>query len=197
MILDPAKISYKDTSVKKGIIYYYYIVASNEFGESQPSRISVTLKELPTQPLNLTAIPGDKYILLKWQPPQNDGGSLIVEYKIYMGTIKGNESYLINVNGNITIFNNTHLTNDQTYYYKISAMNEVGEGLFSNEVNATPFDIHDDENNDNNGMKNGNNKSKDEEQASLLSYQWVIYFVIILISFILISIITYLVKIKK
>ncbi|MCD6384021.1 MAG: fibronectin type III domain-containing protein, partial [Thermoplasmata archaeon] len=70
-----------------------------------------------------------------WEAPWDDGGSLIVGYKIYRGTSSGNETYLTTV-GAVLTYNDTRVTNGQTYYYRVSAVNEVGEGELSEEVSA-------------------------------------------------------------
>lgn len=40
--------------------------------------------------------------------------------------------------GNVLFYNDMNVINEITYYYKVSAVNSVGEGPLSNEVNATP-----------------------------------------------------------
>jgi fibronectin type 3 domain-containing protein len=69
--------------------------------------------------------------------PSSDGGSTITNYEIYRGTSSGGEVFLIET-GDVLVYNDTTVTNDVTYYYKVSSKNGIGEGLQSNEVNATP-----------------------------------------------------------
>ncbi|MCJ2670392.1 MAG: fibronectin type III domain-containing protein, partial [Candidatus Thermoplasmatota archaeon] len=40
--------------------------------------------------------------------------------------------------GTVLTYTDTGLSNGQTYYYQVSAVNEVSEGPKSNEANATP-----------------------------------------------------------
>ncbi|MBI2583831.1 MAG: peptidoglycan DD-metalloendopeptidase family protein [Candidatus Aenigmarchaeota archaeon] len=93
--------------------------------------------EPPSPPQNLAAAEGDGRVDLSWSPPSNDGGASITAYKIYKGTTSGGESFFKQV-GNVLSYADTAVTNGITYYYKVSAVNSVGEGSLSNEDNATP-----------------------------------------------------------
>src|SRR5439155_21896885 len=92
---------------------------------------------LPSAPRNLQAVPGDGQVTLTWQPPSDDGGSPILLYTIYRGTISGEESFLITVPV-VTTYTDATVTNGVTYYYQVSATNAIGEGPWSSEVSATP-----------------------------------------------------------
>ena len=91
----------------------------------------------PSAPQNFTAITGDGYVDLSWNPPSNDGGSPITGYKIYRGTAHGEEIF-VKVVGSVLIYTDYNVTNNQTYYYQVSAVNSVGEGEKSNELSAAP-----------------------------------------------------------
>ena len=91
----------------------------------------------PGAPIGLVATPGSAQVVLNWTAPSSTGGSAITGYKIYRGTSSGGEALLIMLD-NALMFTNTGLTNGFTYYYRVSAVNLVGEGLKSNEVSATP-----------------------------------------------------------
>ena len=97
-----------------------------------------TLAPKPSAPQNLQATAGDGYVKLTWEPPASNGGSAITAYKIYRGTSSGGESYLTQVDGDTLEYNDTSVTNGQTYYYYVTAVNSVGESAKSNEVSATP-----------------------------------------------------------
>ena len=92
----------------------------------------------PGTPTGVVAIPGNAQVTLNWTAPSSNGGSAITGYSIYRGTTSGTETLLITL-GNAISYSNIGLTNGQTYYYKVSAINSVGEGLVSNEVTAMPM----------------------------------------------------------
>ena len=92
---------------------------------------------VPSEPRNLVAEAGDGYVRLTWEPPSDDGGSVITNYKIYRGTSSGEERYLATV-GDVLTYTDTGLTNGQTYYYRVSAVNGIGEGNLSDEISITP-----------------------------------------------------------
>ncbi len=91
----------------------------------------------PSAPQNFIAVSGDGYVNLTWDAPVSDGGSPIAGYDIYRGTTSGAETYLGGT-GNVLFYNDTSVTNDITYYYKVSAENGIGEGSQSNELMARP-----------------------------------------------------------
>jgi len=75
-------------------------------------------------------------INITWSTP-DDGGSPITHYNIYRSTSSGNEVYYTYVPAPTTTFRDTNVTVGTTYYYQVSAVNAVGEGDRSNEVNIT------------------------------------------------------------
>ena len=91
----------------------------------------------PDAPTNLIATPGDAQVVLVWTAPAYDGGSVITAYKVYRGISSGGESLLV-VLGNVLTYTDAGLTNGQTYYYKVSAVNSVGESVLTDELSATP-----------------------------------------------------------
>jgi outer membrane protein assembly factor BamB len=92
----------------------------------------------PAAPLALQAIGGNSQVSLTWTTPISDGGSPITNYTIYRGTTSGCETFLIKI-GNVTSYLDKGLTNGQVYFYEVTANNIIGEGLRSNEANATPM----------------------------------------------------------
>jgi hypothetical protein len=86
----------------------------------------------PTVPTNLTASGGNGQVTLHWSASPD-----AASYNIYRSTSSGSETLLTTgVTG--TSFTNTGVTNGTTYYYKITAVNSVGESGKSNEASATP-----------------------------------------------------------
>src|SRR5256714_537739 len=63
---------------------------------------------------------------LAWQEPDN-GGSIITGYKIYRGTKQGAETLLVSLGGVNSYSDTTATGANVTYYYKVTAVNAVGE----------------------------------------------------------------------
>jgi parallel beta-helix repeat protein len=136
-------LSYNDTNVTNGVVYYYRVSANNVAGESPLSKeVSAIPATYPSQPQNLAAFTGDNYVNLIWDVPSSDGGHPIMNYKIYRGMAVGGETYLTTIDV-VQYFNDTPVTNGQTYYYRVSAVNEVGEGQWSIDIYVTPINLSD------------------------------------------------------
>ena len=127
-----------DTGRTNGQTYYYRISAVNPNGEGlQSNEASATPPGVPNSPLNLVATSGNGIVMLTWQAPANNGSTAITNYKVYRSTTSGSE-VLVTLLGNVLTWTDTNKTNWQTYYYKVSAVNSVGEGPLSNEIQGTP-----------------------------------------------------------
>jgi hypothetical protein len=94
----------------------------------------------PSAPQNLAAKGGNGQVSLTWNPPVSNGGSTIICYDVYRGTISGGEGAtpIATVGGSTTSYTNSGLTNVQTYYYTVTALNVVGQSPPSNEASAKP-----------------------------------------------------------
>ncbi|HEY3732807.1 MAG TPA: PKD domain-containing protein [Streptosporangiaceae bacterium] len=109
---------------------------------------SVTISATPVQgappspPQNLTATAGSGKVTLNWQVPATNGGVNITSYKVYRGLTSGSETLLTSGGcgglGAVLTCTDTGLTSGQTYFYKVTAVNAIGEGGQSNEASATP-----------------------------------------------------------
>ncbi len=68
------------------------------------------------------------------------GGSAITQYKIFRGTTTGGETLLTTVPGTQTKYDDASATNTgATYFYKVSAVNALGESCANEEVAARFF----------------------------------------------------------
>src|SRR5881392_1485788 len=139
-----AVTSYTDTAVTNGVTYYYQVSAVNNVGEGPRSNEASATPSAappppspPSAPQNLAATGGNAQVTLTWQAPASNGGSPITNYKIYRGTTSGGETLVATI-GNQLSYSDGGLTNGVTYYYQVSAVNNVGEGPKSNEASATP-----------------------------------------------------------
>src|SRR5262249_57810605 len=91
----------------------------------------------PGTPTLNSAPPGTNSVSLAWAAPASNGGSAISNYKVYRSTSSGTEVLLTTL-ANVTSFTDTGLTAGTTYFYKVSAVNTVGESPPSAERSATP-----------------------------------------------------------
>jgi len=128
-------IWYNDTSLTIGQVYYFQVSAVNGIGEGPRSDEINATPGLPTAPIWLTATARNGQIILNWSAPSRDGGYAITHYKIYQGTTSGGETLLATIGVTLT-YTATGLTNGQTYYYKIAAVNSQGTGANSTEASA-------------------------------------------------------------
>jgi predicted phage tail protein len=102
---------------------------------TRTTTVSVTVGARPAAPV-LSATAGNASVALTWTAPA-DGGAPITGYALYRGTAAGAES-LVATLGSVTSYTDAGLKNGTTYYYRVSAVNGVGEGPLSNERSARP-----------------------------------------------------------
>jgi parallel beta-helix repeat protein len=135
----------QDSAITKDTTYYYKVSATNSQGESilsaeaNATATGDSSGSVPGVPTNLVAVAGNAQVSLTWVAPSSDGGSVITGYHLYRGTTSGAETDLITLGNVLSYTNNTNVTNGITYYYKVAAINSVGEGIKSNEASATPY----------------------------------------------------------
>jgi len=102
--------------------------------------LSITEFYGPFTPQNLSAVAGNQQITLLWSPNIETG---ISHYNIYRSETQGftptASDSIAHVDHPDTSYVDTGLTNGQTYYYRISAVDDAGnESAFSDEVSAIP-----------------------------------------------------------
>jgi len=128
------------TGLSNGTAYSFTVVATNAVGSGPASSpVSAT----PVAPATVPGAPtGQKAtalrsggIQLTWLAPVSDGGSSITGHRIYRSTSSGTEVLYATV-GAVTIFTDTATTKGMRYYYRIAAVNALGVGPLSAEVNA-------------------------------------------------------------
>ncbi|MCK5396749.1 MAG: fibronectin type III domain-containing protein [Thermoplasmata archaeon] len=133
---------HNDTGPSALETYYYAVSATNSVGGGTLSEaVKATLGEaptVPTEPRGLQAMPGDGQATLTWKSPLSNGNSKILNYILYRG-IETTDLLPISTLGPSLNYTDTGLQNNQTYYYRISAVNIVGESQQSSIVNVTPF----------------------------------------------------------
>jgi formylglycine-generating enzyme required for sulfatase activity len=121
------------TGLVNGTTYYFRVSAINDNGESNLSNeLSATPLSTPVA-LDLTV--GDSQITISWPPVIG-----ATSYRIYYATSPGvteASTYVLVDGGNSTTGTVTGLVNGTTYYFRVSAINDNGESLLSEEVLTT------------------------------------------------------------
>ena len=119
-----------------GIVDYPYNINGSAGSIDKYPLVHPSGAHRPSAPANLKAHIGNKFVNLSWNPPADDGGLPIQEYRIYKNsTVIGTTTRLW--------YNDTNVNNGVKYSYYVTAVNDVGEGKPSNEINATPSKIPD------------------------------------------------------
>ena len=109
--------------------------ATNAAGDAVEKSFTLTGVAVPAAPtIAVTSSSGQNSIAI------TDGannGAAITAHKVYRGLTSGGETLLGTFVGT-SLFVDTGLTNGTTYYYKVSAVNSVGEGALSAEASGVP-----------------------------------------------------------
>jgi len=91
----------------------------------------------PGAPLGLMALAGNGQIALRWNAPLNNGNSSITGYHIFRSAT-ADGAYALVATAYGTNYTDGGISNGQTYWYKVSAANAIGNGPDSTSVGATP-----------------------------------------------------------
>lgn len=118
---------------------YYVTVTVTSGLITHSSSITVNVNSVPSAPLNLVATAGNSIVSLDWAAPLETGGLVISNYTIYRSTAPGAETKIAAVAGNASNFDDSSVSNGQTYYYQVTAFNTLGESSKSDEVHAIPL----------------------------------------------------------
>src|SRR5262249_37948808 len=124
-----------DNNAPNRTTYYYKVTALNPAGgraspKRQAGRPRGPASSAPAATVN-SANPGSGSVALAWSAPSNNGGSPVTGYNVYRGTTSGGETLLTSL-GNVTTWTDNGAANGTTYYYKVTALNSVGESARSN-----------------------------------------------------------------
>ncbi len=134
---DSATAPYTCAGLTNGIPYYFAVAAVNAAGEGALSdEVTATPQlGLPGTPTGLAVTVGNRSLTLAW-----DAVSGATSYKIYWNTAAGIDTNTPNTQTSSTNdFAHANLSNLNTYYYRVAAVNSVCEGPLSDEKSAKPI----------------------------------------------------------
>ncbi|MFC1990253.1 fibronectin type III domain-containing protein [Chloroflexota bacterium] len=130
---------YTDTGLSNNTTYYYVVTATDNLtAESGYSNEASTIPNVPpAAPTGLLAIAGDEQVNLDWNDNTEPD---LTGYNIYRGLTSGNYTQIESL-WTSSNYTDTGLTNDVTYYYVVTATDNVtAESIYSSEANVTPGD---------------------------------------------------------
>uniref|UniRef100_A0A665TAV4 Titin n=1 Tax=Echeneis naucrates TaxID=173247 RepID=A0A665TAV4_ECHNA len=123
------KTSYRITGLTEGIIYYFRVLAENEFGVGLPveTKDAVRTSEppLPVGKITLTEVTKTT-ASLSWEKPVHDGGSRIMGYYIEMQA-EGSEEWAVAATTKSCEATVTGLSTGHEYLFRVLAFNEKGK----------------------------------------------------------------------
>ena len=125
---EPFMTSFTDIDIEVNVTFYYQIIAFNGLGEGPPSNmVNITMIGESDEVTNPIATPGVRSISLDWEPCLQDGGSPVIHYIVRWGpNIENMDEAIEPVS--TTSLEVSNLDNGTTYYFRISAVNDIGEG---------------------------------------------------------------------
>ena len=85
----------------------------------------------PVEPTNVSATAGNGNVSLIWDPPAAAGISGITRYSVYQSADNSTFDWLADIDATETTYVHEALDNSQTVYYRVTASNDRGEGLFN------------------------------------------------------------------
>ncbi|MFW3145291.1 MAG: fibronectin type III domain-containing protein [Thermoplasmatota archaeon] len=124
-------MEYLDRHVPENGTYRYFVTVVNEAGESPPSNEASVYVQIcyfrPDPPVDLVLEFVNDTVIIAWGNPPRSGGMAIEEYRIYRGIETGDLDLLASVPASNTTHTDPDIINNRTYYYAVTAVNQVGE----------------------------------------------------------------------
>lgn len=129
----PAGVTtFNETGLNPGTLYFYRVRATNPAGDSNFA--AANLPTRPATPTGFSVLPGNGQVQLNWNVVTGATG-----YRVYRATSPSTPlgSPLATGLTSPTYLDST-TSNGVTYYYRVTAVNTGGEGLPTEETEATP-----------------------------------------------------------
>jgi len=123
-----------------GLEYSFRVRAVNAAGPGPwSSVVAVTPRTVPTEPLSLTASPGDGSAILEWALPSWNGGAAISVYDVQYSS--DGQTWQDAPQTTATSSTVTGLTNGTPYSFRVRAANAAGNGAWSTRAQTTPHTV--------------------------------------------------------
>jgi titin len=125
---------YADFGLTPGTKYYYYVSVYNSLGSDDSNILSATTTGMPpvvkpAAPSSLTAeAVSNSQINLSWKDNSSNETSFVLERSLSQ---TGGYTVIKNLPANIVSFEDTGLTSATTYFYRIKAVNNIGDSAYS------------------------------------------------------------------
>ena len=130
--------SFTDVGLANGETYRYVVTAHSIIGESPYSDFfEITPATVPGAPENLTITLRNSKILLSWSKPVDNGGFPVLYYNIYRSEASA-DSFVLYDYTYAKTYLDSQVDFGKTYYYRVTAVNVIGESDPSTEVNISP-----------------------------------------------------------
>lgn len=141
-LLDSSAVRwYNDTSVTLGTTYYYRVSAFLDLEEGVWSElVSATPCDVPGAPTALTVEGALRSLELSWAAPGDDGGAPVLGYVIWRGASPGELAHY-QVVGDVASYTDLLVSDDETWYYAVTAFNQAGNGTASATVGNATFGL--------------------------------------------------------
>ncbi|HET6385052.1 MAG TPA: protease pro-enzyme activation domain-containing protein [Armatimonadota bacterium] len=125
--------TYTDTGLTNGTLYYYVVSALDGTAEGGDSReVSAMPNHVPLAPSGLTATYANGAVTLKWTAGMYDS-----TYSVLRGSTSGGPYTSLKSGITSTTFDDAKALPDTTYFYVVTAANNVGVSGDSNEASIT------------------------------------------------------------
>lgn len=121
-------VFYQNSGLSPNTTYFYRLKTDNSV--SDPVQVTTLSPAPPQSPTSLVALQTDKtFVRIRWNDNSNNEVGFIIERS------DGNQNnfrQIASVTSNIREYNNTGLSPDNDYYYRVKAYNEDGQSVYTN-----------------------------------------------------------------
>ena len=137
--LPTSSLRYVDDTVANGVTYTYWLTATNLAGGSEHSpAVSATPAGPPLPPAQLVTEGMNGSVRLTWQPPDWDGGRVVVGYQMFRISPEMEVQLLAELAADGLEFMDDGLVNGRVYLYAVRALSEAGGSVLSEMVEGLP-----------------------------------------------------------